>query len=213
MDARVIAAFAAAIPGRPVTPDPVRERLAELVQYRRQILSAQTTLANQAEHLTDPQLKRDVAQRIQALKLRLVHIDKRIATLIQDSETLRHKAAILVSIPGIGPVMAATLLAEMPELGTLGRREIAALAGVAPMDNSSRRRNGPRAIYGGRPALRATLYMAAIVAGRFNKGLAAFRNRLREQGKKPKVAIVAVMRKLIVLANALLRENRPYAAR
>ena len=135
----------------------------------------------------------------------------KLEAAIAASAALSRKAAILRSIPGVGPVLCATLLAGLPELGQFSRREIAALVGVALIDNSSGKRTGPRSIYGGRPAIRATLYMAALVAGRFNPALAAFRDRLRSAGKKPKVAIVAVMRKLLVLANALLRDNRSYA--
>lgn len=212
LDARVIAAYAAAIPGALHQPDPDAARLAELVTYRRQLIDIETTLANQAEHLSDAELRRDARLRLNALKLRLVRLDARIETAIAASTGLARKAAILRSIPGVGPVLCATLLAGLPELGRLSRREIAALVGVAPMDNSSGRRQGPRSIYGGRPAIRATLYMAALVASRFNAPLAAFRDRLRGAGKKPKVAIVAVMRKLLVLANALIRDNRPYRA-
>jgi transposase len=210
LDARVIAAFAAAIAGANHQPDPDAERLAELVTYRRQLIEAETALANQAEHLSDPELKRNAKRRLLTLKLQLLRLDQRIEAAIAASPALHHKAAILRSIPGVGPVLCATLLAELPELGHLGRRQIAALVGVAPMDNSSGKRHGPRTIYGGRPAIRATLYMAALVAARFNKPLTAFKDRLRNAGKPPKVAIVAVMRKLLVLANAILRDNRPY---
>ncbi len=213
LDARVIAAFAAAIPGPPHQPDQDTQRLAELVAYRRQMIDAETALANQAEHLCDPDLRRDAKRRLDSFKLRLARIDARIANLIQTSPTLAPKAAILRSIPCVGPVLSAIFLAELPELGRLGRREIAALVGVAPLDNDSGRRKGARGIYGGRPAVRAVLYMAALVAGRHNPDLAAFKARLIAAGKKQKVAIVAVMRKLLVLANALLRDNRPYATR
>ena len=211
LDARVIAAYAAAIPGGLHKPDPEAAHLAELVTYRRQLIDIETSLANQAGHLTDPELRRDAGRRLHTLKLRLCRLDARIEAAIAASPALRRKAAILRSIPAVGPVLCATLLAGLPELGQLGRREIAALVGVAPMDNSSGRRQGPRSIYGGRPAIRATLYMAALVAGRCNAPLAAFRDQLRAAGKQPKVAIVAVMRKLLVLANALLRDNRTYA--
>lgn len=210
LDARAIAAFATAIPGEVHKPDPEATRLAELVTYRRQLLEIEAVLANQAQHLTDPELRRDAKLRLNTLKLRLIRLDGRIEEAIDASATLARKAAILRSIPGVGPVLCATLLASLPELGQLDRREVAALVGVAPIDNSSGRRQGPRSIHGGRPAIRATLYMAALTAGRFNTALAAFRDRLRNAGKKPKVAIVAVMRKLLVLANALLRDNRPY---
>jgi len=210
LDVRVIAAYAAAIPGALHQPDPEAAHLAELVTYRRQLIDIETTLANQTEHLSDAELRRDARLRLNTLKMRIARLDNRIEAAIAASPSLARKAAILRSIPGVGPVLCASLLAGLPELGRLSRREIAALVGVAPMDNSSGRRQGPRSIYGGRPAIRATLYMAALVAGRFNAPLAAFRDRLRQAGKKPKVAIVAVMRKLLVLANALLRDNRTY---
>lgn len=211
LDARIIAAFAQTIPGALHTPDPATEQLAELVTYRHQLVEAETTLANQAGHLRDPELRRHAQRRLQALTLQLLRLDLRIKAFIAAHPTLSHKAAILRSIPGVGPVLCATLLAELPELGTVGRRDIAALVGVAPFDNASGRRNGPRSIYGGRPAIRSVLYMAAIIAARHNPPLAAFKARLRNAGKKPKVAIVAVMRKLIVLANALIRDNRAYS--
>jgi transposase len=210
LDARAIAAFAQAIPGAAHAPDPDAEALAELVTYRRQLIEAETRLANQAEHLRDAVLRRDAHQRRVSLRLRLAQLDQRIRTLIEASPGLRYKAAILHSIPGVGPVLCAALLAEMPELGSLTRHQAAALAGVAPFDNSSGKHHGPKSIRGGRPGLRCVLYMAALVASRHNKPLAAFSHHLRAAGKKPKVALVAVMRKLIVLANALLRDNRPY---
>lgn len=210
LDARAIAAFAQAIPGENHTLDPVQQRLAELVTYRRQLVEAETTLGNQARHLTDAALKRDAARRLATLKTRREMLEIRIAREIQACPDLAARAAILQSVPGIGSVLCAVILAELPELGSLGRREVAALVGVAPIDNDSGKRRGPRSIYGGRPAIRNTLYMAALVAGQHNKPLAEFRTRLLKAGKKPKVAIVAVMRKLIVLANALLRDNRAY---
>ena len=210
LDARAIAAFAQAIPGENHSLDQVPQRLAELVTYRRQIVDAETTLGNQARHLTDAALKRDAARRLATLKMRRIMVETRIAADIKASPGLAARAAILNSVPGIGPVLSAVLLAEMPELGHLGRREVAALVGVAPIDNDSGKRRGPRSTYGGRATVRTTLYMAALVAGQRNKPLAEFRARLLAAGKKPKVAIVAVMRKLIVLANALLRDNRPY---
>ena len=210
LDARAIAAFAQAIPGDNHTLDPAQQRLAEVVTYRRQVIDAETTLANQARHLTDAALRRDAARRLATLKRRRIALEARIVREIEACPALAARAAILRSVPGIGPVVSAVILAELPELGSLGRREVAALVGVAPLDNDSGKRRGPRSIYGGRPTIRTTLYMAALVAGQHNTTLAAFRKKLLDAGKKPKVAIVAVMRKLIVLANALLRENRPY---
>jgi transposase len=211
LDAEMIAAYARAIPGAERQIDPAQERLAELASYRRQLLAEQTMVTNQAETLRDPELRRLTARRLAALKAQIVRIDKRIAEHIDASPTLRDKARMLLSIPGVGDVLCSAFLAFLPELGQLGRRQVAALVGVAPMDNDSGRRKGARSIYGGRPALRSILYMAALAAARFNKPLAAFYSRLRNAGKKPKVAIVAVMRKLVVMANALIRDQRVYA--
>lgn len=211
LDARAIAAFAAAVPGPLHRPDAQAEALGELVTYRRQLVEAMTTLSNQAEHLASAELHRDAARRIAAMKLRLAGLDRRIVCAIEACPELRRKAEIIRSIPGAGPVLAATILAELPEAGTLSRRAIAALVGVAPCDNKSGRRTRPASIRGGRPAIRPVLYMAAQIAARHNPHLADLKARIRAKSGKPKVAIVAVMRKLIVLANALLRDNRIYA--
>jgi transposase len=210
LDAQVIAAYARAIPGTSPPPDPHQEHLAELATYRRQLVDETTAIANQSGLLRDPELRRINKRRLASLQTQIVRIDSRIAQAIQASEALREKARLLRSIPGVGPVLCAALLAFLPELGSLSRHQVAALVGVAPIDNQSGRRNGPRHIYGGRPLLRCILFMGALVASRCNKPLAAFYQRLRDAGKKPKVALVAVMRKLVVLANALLRDNRAY---
>ncbi|HEV7372778.1 IS110 family transposase [Arenibaculum sp.] len=210
LDAQMILAYARAIPGTERRPDPAQERLAELATYRRQVLAEQTMVANQAETLRDPELRRLTNRRLASLKAHIARLDKRIAEHIETSASLRDKARMVLSIPGVGPVLCTALLAFLPELGQLSRHQVAALVGVAPMDNDSGRRKGARSIYGGRPALRSVLYMAALVATRCNPPLATFYSRLRNAGKKPKVAIVAVMRKLIVLANALIRDQRIY---
>jgi transposase len=111
---------------------------------------------------------------------------------------------------GVGPVLAHTLLALLPELGALSRRQIAALAGVAPFDDRSGKRDGVRSIHGGRAAVRAPLFMAALVAGARHPVLKPFRERLRAAGKKPKVAVVAVMRKMLTILNAMLRDDQPW---
>lgn len=210
LDAQMIAAYARAVPGVAHQPDPAQERLAELATYRRQLLVEQTALASQATGLRDPVLLRLVKRRAMALTAQLALVDKRIAQHIETTSALAAKARLLRSIPGVGPVLCTALLAFLPELGQLGRQQVAALAGVAPLDNDSGRRKGTRSIYGGRPAVRSVLYMAALVATRYNPPLAAFYERLRAAGKKPKVAIVAVMRKLVILANALVRDNKLY---
>jgi transposase len=211
LDAEMIAAFAQAIPGTSHQSEPARELLAELATYRRQLLDEQTMVGNQAESLCDGELRRLTKRRLTSLAAQVARLDKRIAAHIAGSPALAACDRILRSIPGVGPVLSMALLAYLPELGALTRHQIAALAGVAPMDNDSGKRRGARSIYGGRPAVRTVLYMAAVVASRCNPPLAAFYKRLRAAGKKPKVALVAVMRKLIVLANALVRDQRSYA--
>lgn len=211
LDAEVIAAYAAAVPGAVRAHDADQEKLAELATYRRQLIDEQTMVANQAEHLKDAELRRLSKRRLVALDGHIAKLDQRIAAHIKGAPDLRRKAALLRSIPGVGPVLCQALLAFMPELGDLTRHQVAALAGVAPLDNDSGRRKGPRSIYGGRPVVRTILYMAALVASRHNQALKAFYTRLVANGKKPKVALVAVMRKLVIIANALLRDQRTYA--
>jgi transposase len=212
LDAQVIAAFAEAIPGDARTPDPDHEALAELATYRRQLIAEQTAIASQAEGLRDTELRRVSHRRMAVLTAQITRLDTRIAEAIQASETLREKARLLRSIPGVGPVLCAALLAFLPELGWLSRHQVAALVGVAPFDNQSGATDRPRHIQGGRTALRTVLFMAALAATRCNRDLAAFYERLRAAGKKPKVALVAVMRKLVVLANAIIRDQREYHA-
>jgi len=211
LDARMIAAYAQAIPGTAHQSDPEREGLAELTTYRRQLLNEQTIIKNQAKTLVDPELRRMASRRLKSIALLVLRLDKRIADHIGASKALKANDALLQSIPAVGPVLAATLLSQMPELGTLSRHQAAALAGVAPMDNQSGKRDGPRSIYGGRPAVRAVLYMAAVVASSRNPPLTAFYKKLIAAGKKPKVAFVALMRKIIVLANAIIRDQKMYA--
>ena len=134
-------------------------------------------------------------------------IDTRIADCIEATPELKAKNQIMRSMKGVGPVLAHTLLALLPELGQLTRKQIAALVGVAPFDDQSGKRLGMRYIQGGRPAIRSTLFMAALVAATHNPIFKTFRERLRQAGKKPKVAIVAVMRKMIVALNAMLRDS------
>ena len=138
--------------------------------------------------------------------------ERLIAEAIATCPALSTRHDLLCSVPGVGPVLAATLLALLPELGTLPNRSIAALVGVVPYDFDSGRMKGRRHIFGGRAAVRRVLFMATQVAIRFNPTLKAFKERLTAAGKKPKVAIVAAMRKLIVCLNAMVRDNNPWTA-
>ena len=212
LDASVIAHFVATMPSREVRRDVAVEHLAELVGARRQLVDALQQTANQTEQLRDPVLRRLLARRIRQLERDVAKLDQLIAEAIAASPTLTARRELLCSMPGVGPVLAATLLALLPELGSLPNRSIAALVGVAPYDFDSGRMKGRRHIFGGRAAIRRVLFMAAQAAARFNPTLNAFKQRLIAIGKKPKVAIVATMRKLIVTLNAMVRDNVPWQA-
>jgi transposase len=210
LDARAIAWFVATLPSREVRHDPAVDRLAELVTARRQLVDAIQQTGNQIEHLRDAALRRMQQRRIRQLERDLAQLDLRIARAIDESPVLAARRDLLFSMPGVGPVLAATLLALLPELGTLGSRPIGALVGVVPYDFDSGRMRGLRCIFGGRAAVRRILFMAAQAAALWNPTLKAFKHRLIAAGKKPKVAIVAVMRKLIVTLNAMLRDNQTW---
>jgi transposase len=187
--------------------DPDLARLAELLTVRRQLLEARQQCANQSELLRDAEMRRLLARRIRQLDDDTARLDRRIAATIAAKPALAERDALLRSMPGVGPVLAATLIAFLPELGRLTNRQIAALVGVVPYDFDSGRMRGLRCIFGGRANVRRVLFMAAQAAAIWNPRLKAFKQRLLTAGKKPKVAIVAVMRKLIVTLNAMVRDN------
>lgn len=207
IDAAVIAQFVATMPTRPLVRHKDLEKLTELVTARTQLMQQMLVAQNQARLREDTLLRRMDARRARAIEADIACLDQRIAKLINANDALKAKNDILRSMKGVGPVLAQTLLALLPELGELNRKQIAALVGVAPFEDQSGNRHGVRFIQGGRAAIRAPLYMAAVVAGIHNTTIKTFRDRLREAGKKPKVAIVAVMRKLITTLNALLRDG------
>lgn len=211
LDAMIIARFVDSMPCRPVRHDPDLARLAEVVEVRRQLVDARQQCANQARLLRDAELRRLQARRIAALDAEIRRLDQRIARQIAAVPALARRYALLVSMPGVGPVLAATLIAFLPELGTLANRQIGALVGVVPYDFDSGKMRGLRCIFGGRAKVRRVLFMAAQVAAMHNPQLKAFKQRLRDAGKKPKVAIVAVMRKLLITLNAMLRDNAPWS--
>jgi len=210
LDAGLIARFVATMPSREVRRDPAVEQLAELVRARRQLVDDLQQIGCQVEHLRDTGLRRLQARRVRQLQRDIALLDQRIAQAIAASPGLRARHELLCSMPGVGPVLAATLLALLPELGALSNRSVAALVGVVPYDFDSGRMKGLRCIFGGRAAVRRVLFMAAQAAAMFNPTLKAFKHRLLAAGKKPKVAIVAVMRKLIVTLNAMVRHNVPW---
>jgi transposase len=212
LDALVIAQFVATLPTRPIERDPEREHVAELVNARRQIVDFRQELSNQLEHLRDAELRRVQERRIRQLDRDLVRLDARIVDAIAAAPVLARRYRLLCSMRGVGPVLAATLVAFVPELGTITNRAIGALIGVAPYAFDSGKMRGLRCIFGGRAAVRRVLFMAAQVAAMHNPALQAFKRRLRAAGKKPKVVIVAVMRKMITILNAMLRDGREWEA-
>jgi transposase len=154
--------------------------------------------------------REDIQAHIAWLERRLKGVDDDLNGVIQASPVWREKDDLLRSVPGIGPILASTLLAELPELGKLNRRKIAALVGVAPLNRDSGKYRGRRMIWGGRKPVRSALYMATLVATRYNPVIRAFYKRLRDAGKKPKVALTACMRKLLTIVNAMLKHQAPW---
>ena len=209
IDAAVLALFGARVRPTPrAVADAETQALAGLTTRRRQLLEmlgAERRRLAQAPP-TGP-VTRDLRTHIRWLERRVADVDEEIGTAIQHSAVWRVQEDLLRTVPGIGPTTARTLLAELPELGRLDRRAIAALVGVAPFNCDSGQFRGRRHIWGGRAAVRASLYMAALVASRHNPVLAAFYRRLRDLGKPPKVALVAVMRKLLTILNAMIKQH------
>ena len=207
LDAQLIAEYVAIMPTRQVQSDPTAERLAEIVTMRRQLCDEHVAAENQASHLEDAMLRRIAKRRLARIEADIRLLEKRLAELVAAEPGLARRFRLLCSMPGVGATLACTLLALLPELGAIGRKQIAALVGLAPYDFDSGKFRGQRHIYGGRMAVRNVLYMAALAAFRFNPALKAFHRRLLAAGKKPKVAIVAVMRKMIGVLNAMLRDE------
>jgi len=209
IDATVLALFGARIQPAPrVIADADTRALAGLITRRRQLLemlSAERRRLEQAPP-TGP-ITRDLRHHIRWLERRVADVDDEIGTAVQQSAIWRVHEDLLRTVPGIGPTTARTLLGELPELGQLDRRAIAALVGVAPFNCDSGQHRGQRHIWGGRASVRASLYMAALVASRHNPVLAAFYRRLRDSGKAPKVALIAVARKLLTILNAMIKHQ------
>ena len=182
--------------------------LAELTQRRRQLVQLLVQERNHLEHYTDPFRRRQTRQLCRLLDKQIDECEQTIAALIDQDPLLQHQAQRLQAIPGVGPVVASTLLAEMPELGKLTPQTAAALAGVAPYNHDSGPKQGLRAIGGGRQTVRCALYMATLSAVRHDRILKEFFQRLVAAGKKPKVALTACMRKLVILMNRLLKNDQ-----
>ena len=213
IDAAVIARFAQATkPQVRALPDEATRLLADLVARRRQIVDMMAAERQRRGRTTLRRLLRSIDRLLAALQKELSEIDAEIDASVRGSPVWRETEDLLASVPGVGPVTARTLIAEMPELGTLGRRQIAALAGLAPFVRQSGQWKGKSMVAGGRKSVRTALFMAALVAGRYNPVLKAFRQRLVAAGKPKIVAAIAVARKLLTILNAILRHRRPWNA-
>jgi transposase len=211
LDARVIALFAEAVrPAARPLPDPQADALGELVARRRQLVDMLGAETNRRRLVRDPQLQRRIAAHIQWLERALHDLETDLHDAIRASAVWRASEDLLRSVPGIGPITAFTLIADLPELGTLDRRQIAALVGVAPFNRDSGTLRGRRMVTGGRASVRCVLYMATLTAIRRNPALVTFYQRLRTAGRPPKVALTASMRKLLTILNAILRDRRPW---
>jgi transposase len=211
IDAAMIARFTAELPAREVRHDPITEQMAELVVARRQLTQDKVRLGNQLEQVRDPVLRRMAGQRLRRIEAEILMIGKRLALIVASNADLAAKDRLIQSFRGAGPVLSHTLLALLPELDDADRRQIAALAGVAPFDDDSGKRAGKRAIWGGRAEVRHVLYMAAMAAARSNPAMKAFRQRLIADGKTPKVAIIAVARRMLGILIAMLRKGEEWS--
>jgi transposase len=211
IDAAVIAHFAEATKPQPrPLPDEATRLLADLVARRRQIVEMMAAEGQRERRLTDPRLKKSIIRLRKALQKELLEVDGEIDDSVRGSPAWREKEDLLASVPGVGPVIARTLIAELPELGTLGRKQIAALAGLAPFTRQSGQWRGRSFIGGGRTSVRTALFMGALVAMRHNPTLKAFFQRLVAAGKPKMVALIALARKLLIILNAILRDRKPW---
>ncbi len=211
LDARVLAFFAAVMnPAiRPPAPEAL-ENLAELVTARESAVAEQTALKNQLAAAAMSFLKRQLERRCARIAKDIEAIECEIERRIAADQGLARRYAILTSIPGFGPVVTTTLIACLAELGTCSRRQIGMLAGLAPIADQSGKREGIRVIWGGRAKVRRTLYLAALSAAVHNPAMKTLYQRLISKGKKAKAALIAVARKLVVLANTLIAEDRTW---
>jgi transposase len=211
IDAAVIAAFVIATkPELRPLKDLETQALSALVARRRQIVQMIVAEENRARMVLAKEAQKSITRLLKALKRELESLDADLDDHIRKSPLWRVREQLLTSVPGVGPATARTLLAEMPELGSLDRRQIASLAGLAPFTRQSGTWKGKSFIGGGRGKVRAVLFMAALVASRHNPVLKAFRDRLVAAGKPKIVAIVATMRKLLTMLNAIIRDQKPW---
>jgi transposase len=211
IDAGVIAHFAEATrPQVRALPDAETQLLADLVARRRQIVAMMVAERQRQKRLTEKRLQKSIARLLAALQKELSSLEQDIDDAVRGSPAWRDKEDLLASVPGIGKTIARTMLAELPELGSLDRRQIAALAGLAPWTRQSGQWKGKSFIGGGRAPVRSALVLGAMVAARHNPDLKAFRDRLVKAGKPKLVALVATARKLLTILNAIVRDQQPW---
>lgn len=210
IDAEALAEFGQALrrPVRPL-PDAATRELNALLTRRHQVTEMITAESNRIWTVSG-RVRANIQAHIDWLKSCLEQLDKELADALRSSPVWREKDDLLQSVPGVGKVTSVTLLAQLPELGALNRKQIAALAGVAPLNRDSGQYRGARTIWGGRTSVRATLYMATLAAVRWNPPLRAFYQRLCARGKAKKVALTACMRKLLTILNAMLKYHTPW---
>ena len=211
IDARVLAIFAQTM--EPVPSERVSEQhreLSALVARRRQLISMRTMETNRQQQTRVKKALKTIDKTLACFAKQLKEIDAEIEKLLASHDEWRPKVELLTSIPGVGKTTAATLVAELPELGKANRQEIAALTGVAPINRDSGSRRGQRSIAGGRKPVRAVLYMAALSAMRCNPAIRGFSERLAKQGKTFRQRVVACMRKLLVIMNTMLKNDEPW---
>ena len=209
LDAEVLARFAEGVqPPVRALPSEQAHALGELVARRRQLVDMLAAELNRRRQARDGRLARRIAAHVSWLTRALAELDEEITRVIRRSPMWRAAEDLLTSVPGIGDVTAQALIADLPELGRLDRRQIAALVGVAPITRESGQWRGQRRIGGGRAVVRRALYMATVVAIRYNPALRAFYRRLTAAGRPKKVALIAAMRKLVTILNAMLRDQR-----
>ena len=211
LDAQIIAHFAAAVRPlpRPV-PDAQAQELGTIIARRRQVVGMLTAEKNRLSTVREP-VRQRIQSHIEWLEKELDDINRDLRRRIQESPVWRENDNLLQSVPGVGTTLSAVLLAELPELGTLNRREIAALVGVAPLNRDSGTMRGKRTVWGGRASIRAALYMATLAATRCNPVIRSFYQRLCAVGKAKKVALTACMRKLLTVLNAMLKHHTTWA--
>lgn len=211
IDAGILAQFGQAIhPEKRPLPSEKQLRLQQQLARRRQLVGMLTAENNRSQQATDKLVRKTIEAVRETLRAQLDQMDDQLQRTIEQTPVWREKENLLRTVPGVGPQTALALLAELPELGTCSRQQIAALVGVAPFNRDSGAKRGQRTTWGGRPAVRTALYMATLVATRHNPVIRKHYQHLQGAGKRKKVALTACMRKLLCMLNAVLREQKPW---